>query len=103
MFDAAAEHRGHPMVVHVELVESGHRPQTRERRVPLKGDLDPPRAHANELGERADRHKIPFADDPDAIADVLHLGEDVRREEYRRPGFARLPHELVKDLLVERI
>ena len=44
-----------------------------------------------------------MADDPDAIAYVLDLGQHVRRKEHRRPRIPSFADELVEDLLMQRI
>ena len=41
-------------------------------------DVDPVRPHSRELLKWRDRHQLSGTDDPDAIADVLHLGQNMR-------------------------
>src|SRR5581483_1281459 len=56
--------------------------------------------------ERADfghAHQLSVADDADAVAGALNLAEDVRGEENRLAGGARLGHHPVELELVERV
>ena len=56
-----------------------------------------------EVVDRVDELEPAFADEADAIGDVLHLGQDVRREEDRAAAPGDLRDELVERLLDERI
>ena len=56
-----------------------------------------------QLGHAADAHEPALANDADAIADRLHLREDVRREEHGASVGAHLGHHPIELVLVERI
>ena len=58
---------------------------------------------AVELRQVGDPHEPPRADDPHLVADVLDLGEDVRREEYRGAAVALFAQQAVELLLVQRV
>src|SRR6266853_3543123 len=65
-------------------------------------ELNTVEADAMQLGQVGHLDQPPRADDPDLIADVLDLGEDVRREEDRGAAVALLAQQSVELLLVER-
>src|SRR5690349_5272798 len=48
-------------------------------------------------------HQASVADDPDAVADVLDFGQDVRGQENRRAFVAGLAQQRVELLPVERV
>ena len=50
-----------------------------------------------------ERHQPALADDRHAVADALHLGQDVRREEDRPAGRPQVVEDLVERALHERI
>src|SRR2546423_10965491 len=82
--EVTAEHAGKAVIFDSELIESGYPANTLDRRRSGEHDLDTMRAHAGELIELANGREMPFAHDPDPIADMLDLGEYVRRDEDRR-------------------
>ena len=53
-------------------------------------ELDMVETDAMQLRQVGDPYEPPRADDPDLVADVLDLGEDVRREEDRGAAVALL-------------
>src|SRR5260221_11354556 len=61
------------------------------------------RADPRELVEPADGCEVAFGHDPDAVADVFDLREDVRRDEHRRGARSRVSDELVELLLMQRV
>ena len=88
----------------VELVDTRHARRTRP----------PAAASANVTSTRVsarcaqrldgvDELEPPVADQGDAVGDVLHLGEDVGRDEDGAAVRRRLGDELVDDLLDERV
>src|SRR5690348_10051390 len=66
-------------------------------------ELDAVEADAMELGKVGHLYQPARADDPDLVADVLDLGEDVGREEDRGAAVALLAQQSVELLLVERV
>src|SRR5207245_5556997 len=52
--DVTTQQSADALALHVELFETRHRGEPRERRRSRELDLDPPRADADELRERAD-------------------------------------------------
>src|SRR5438552_11007741 len=101
--ELTAEHAAHTVILDLDLFESGDRTDALDRWRLREHYLHPMRSHTRELVELTDRSQVALAHDPNPIAHVLHLGEDMRRDEDRRatdPGIADQPVEL---LLVERI
>src|SRR5438105_6852302 len=101
--ELAAKHPGHTVIFDGDLLESGDRADTIERRRPREHDLDAMRPHARELVKLPDGGEVPIADDAYAIADVLDLGQNVRRDEDRRAPAARVANKPVELLLMERV
>ena len=79
----------------VERTELGHRAG--------EGHVDGVRAQVSKLGEGPLVDEPAVAEDADAIADRLHLAEDVRREEDRLPTLLRLEHGLTERHLHQRV
>ena len=75
------------------------------RRRHRRGEHDLELAHrpARQAGDVLERDELALADEGDAVADALHLGQHVRREEHRLPGVARLVDERVELVLHQRV
>src|SRR5260370_22022454 len=102
-FEAALDDATHAMIVEFDAVDTLRRPDRGKRHGAGKFDFHLMDADLVQLTQFRHLDKPAVADDSDPVADVLDLGENVRREEDRRPCVARLTAEVVEGLLVERI
>ena len=91
------------MIFDCDLLESGDRANAVERGRAREHDLDSVRAHAGELVKLPDGGEVPLADDADAIADVLDLRQNVRRDEDRRAPAASVTNKPIELLLMQRV
>ena len=91
------------MVFDHKLVESWDRADAVDRWRPREYDLDAVRPHAGELIQLPDGREVAVPHDRYAIADMLDLGEDMRRDEDRRAVAAGVTNQPVELLLVQRI
>ena len=89
------------MVLDMEVVDAGQRVEARGLAHGL--DRDRGAGQVPEIGERAALDPLAGADDRDAVAQRLDLGEDVAREQHRLPLRVRLLDAGAEDRLLERV
>src|SRR5438128_4774655 len=65
--------------------------------------LDVVTTDVSELIQLRDTHQLAVADNPNSVADVLDLGQDVRRKKNRRAIIAGFAQKQVELLLVQRV
>src|SRR3989442_827439 len=101
--EASAQHGGGAMSFELQLLEPRDGSEPIGGRIAGELDLDAVCPHPGELGKRRDGDELPRPDDPDAITDVLHLAENMRRHEHGCSRGARISHQPVENLLMQRI
>ncbi len=101
--EAAAHDATDPVVPRDDAVYAVGGADPFERQTARELYLDAVHSDIVQLLEARDLDQPPGADDADPVADVLHLGEDVRGEKDGRPFRTRFADHGVELLLVERI
>ncbi len=102
--EVVAAHRAHHLVAgHRDVGDPGHRLDL--CRVDGMGERRADRrpGQVAQLGQGAGLDVAPLADDADPVAQVLHLGQDVARQQDRAAGLPELPDHLAEDRLHERV
>src|SRR5262249_57204542 len=89
--EAAAHDAAEAVVLGGRTVDAGGPPDRLDRDGARELDLDVVRTDPVQVLQAGDLHQVATADDPDPVADVLHLGEHVRGEEDRGTVLLHLP------------
>ena len=98
----ALELAGQDVLVHVHIADAGHALEAAGRRR-VEPHLHAPAAAIEQLADVGQRHQLALAHDGHAVADTLHLGEDVRREEDGATEPLAVLEDLVEGALHERV
>src|SRR5207248_6395458 len=103
--EASTHPARHPLTGHGHVLDSLRTTDLRTRHggVLREFDLHVMDANPSQLVELRDADESPIANDPDAIADMLDLGQDMRREKDRRAVVPGLAQQGVELLLVQRV